>query len=53
MTDQRDITSVIDQIIAIAPELTEELSKIRYDALYTAPELMHIRWGNLASVIDT
>lgn len=42
----RRLEDVIDQIIAIATndDLMNGLSRIKYDASYTAPEVMYIRW---------
>lgn len=52
----RKLEGVIDQIIAIVPadecSLLEDLARFRVTVLYTAPELMPLRWRELAVVMN-
>lgn len=48
----RTVSSVIDAIIAIAPDLELALKPCRDSCGYTAPEQMHLRWIELAEILE-
>ena len=52
MTKNRDLIKVIDEIIANIPEdeksrLRVDLTKIKRDLIFTAPECENIRWNDV------
>lgn len=55
----RNITDVIDKLEAESEnydgmeEFRKELEFIRYDSMFTAPELMYLRWRTLRSIINS
>lgn len=52
----RKLEGVIDQIIAIVPAdeclLLEDLARFRVTVLFTAPEMMPLRWRELAAIMN-
>ena len=48
----RYLIDVIDQIIEIAPDLQDEFASLRESTLYTAPELMPMRWNMAATILN-
>lgn len=49
---ERNLIAVIDAIIAIAPDLQSLLEDRRTSCAYTAPELMPLRWGEVADLLN-
>ena len=49
----RDLTTIIGKIIELAPELKYDLVHIRSSVIYTAPEAMHLRWMQVAELLNT
>ena len=52
----RDIIEVIDRLLGIVPEgetgLRAGLNSVKQSALFTAPEMMTIRWRRLGEVLQ-
>lgn len=44
-TKERYLPDVIDELVAVAPDLESGLSPIKSSALYAAPELQGELWG--------
>ncbi len=47
----RDITVIIDKIVAVDPALEVHLSSIKFSASYTAPEGQSQLWRKLCAVL--
>lgn len=47
----RNLTEVIDAVVAIVPELERDLGHVRMSAAYTAPEHMSNRWVEATEII--
>lgn len=47
----RDITVIIDQIVAVDPALESYLSSIKSSAVFTAPECQSYLWRKLCAVL--
>lgn len=56
MTKPRDIGKVINDILAQVPsaetEMRAALERVYDKATYTAPEIMHQRWGDLSYLVS-
>jgi len=48
----RNLIAVIDAICTVAPELKLILASRRDSVLYTAPELMWLRWQEVADLLN-
>jgi hypothetical protein len=51
---QRNLWEVIDRLLALLTDeqLTAELTAIKNSALYTAPEVMTMRWNEAANSLN-
>ncbi|EOS8268462.1 hypothetical protein ABTI76_001036 [Bacillus cereus] len=51
----RNLIDVINQILEVSTnkELNERLEQIKFDAGFTAPELMHMRWDLTQATLET
>ena len=49
---ERNLVEVIDEIVAVAPDLQEALASTRSSAEFTAPEMMARVWGQTATVLN-
>ncbi len=49
----RDLLTIIDQIIEVAPELKDNFRSLKDSICYTAPELMSGRWAQAADILNT
>ena len=48
----RNLVDIIDQITEVAPDLTDTFSSLRSSVLYSAPEIMSLRWNEAASILN-
>lgn len=50
----RSLSTVIDEIIiaGVPTECAQRLMKLRQDSVFTAPELMYIRWTEAATILS-
>ena len=48
----RNLVKVVDEIVAIAPDIEDVLRGRRQSTLYTAPEIMHLRWNEVAAILN-
>lgn len=52
-TKDRDLVELIDKLIEWAPELGPgKLEPIRSSAVFTAPEIMHLRWAEVQEILQ-
>lgn len=52
MPKPRNLVTVIDQLKACAPDLAENLERVKNNIRYTAPEIMADRWLECAEVLN-
>lgn len=48
----RNLTDVIDQIVEVAPDLEKHFTSLRETIMYSAPELMGLRWNTAAEILN-
>ena len=48
----RNLITVIDEIIAIAPDLEPCFKSLKTSTAYTAPEMMTGRWSEAAAILN-
>ncbi len=48
----RDLLKIIDQIIEVAPDLKDNFKSLKDSILYTAPELIPMRWRQAALLLN-
>ena len=47
----RSLSTVIDSIVAIAPDLEQHLSSVRTSSTFAAPEMQYIWWNKAAMIL--
>ena len=48
----RNLPDVIDQILAVAPDLEPCLSDAKSSAMYSSPEMEHFWWQEVSDVLN-
>lgn len=48
----RNLITVIEQIIVVAPDLERNFKWLIESTLYTAPEIMYLRWDQAAEILN-
>ena len=48
----RNLVDIIDQITEVAPDLKDRFSSLRSSVLYSAPEIMGLRWNKAALILN-
>lgn len=48
----RNLVDVIDQLVAVAPELKDCLASVRSSALFAAPEIAYVHWNRAAEILS-
>ena len=49
----RNLITIIDNIVKVAPDLEDNFKSLRSSVLYSAPELMSFRWWQAADILNT
>lgn len=47
----RDLITIIDKMLEIAPEIKDKFSSLRESVKYTAPEKMILRWRECTEIL--
>jgi len=48
----RNLIDVLNRIIEIDPELEQHFRSLKVSIMYTAPEIMYVRWNQAAHILD-
>ena len=48
----RNLVTVIDQILNVAPELEEHFNPLKESSMYAAPEMQPMWWNMVASALN-